>query len=117
MIETVIWDWNGTILADTSAVFWTTSQIVSNFGGKAQTHEYYRDKFFFPIIDFYCTLGCDRSKLGNGIIGDMFERLYEERSKNCRTRKGARKTIRLLYQNGKRNIILSNHIENPSRHI
>ena len=53
----VLWDWNGTLLDDTSAALDTLNRMIARRGGKPITMDFYRDNFAFPVKPFYERIG------------------------------------------------------------
>lgn len=49
----VIWDWNGTLLDDTSAALGAQNALLERRGLKTLTLEEYRETFSFPTLKFY----------------------------------------------------------------
>lgn len=49
----VIWDWNGTLLDDTSAALGAQNALLKRRGLKTLTLEEYRETFSFPTLKFY----------------------------------------------------------------
>ena len=64
MIETVIWDWNGTLLDDLSVSFEATNRLLAA-NGRAPLADLdcYRAVFSFPVIDYYRRIGFDFDQL------------------------------------------------------
>lgn len=110
-IELVVWDWNGTILADTQACMDAGNHVITTFGGTPVPRRQYAATFDFPSIEFYCRQGCDRKALERPGAADVFHDFYEERARHCRTRRGARETLDWLRQHSIDSVILSNHIQ------
>ncbi len=53
----LIWDWNGTLLDDTSAAFETLNIMLAERGAKPITMRFYLDNFSFPVRPFYEKIG------------------------------------------------------------
>lgn len=56
-IRHIIWDWNGTLLNDTSAAVAAVNAMLSRRGLRTLDVERYRRTFGFPVRDFYRTAG------------------------------------------------------------
>ncbi|MBR4501129.1 MAG: HAD family hydrolase [Clostridia bacterium] len=60
-ITHIIWDWNGTLLDDAAYCLDLTDRLLRIFRLKPmETLENYRERFGFPVIDYYGHLGFDR---------------------------------------------------------
>ncbi len=60
-ITHIIWDWNGTLLDDAAYCLDLTDRLLRIFRLKPmETLENYRERFGFPVIDYYERLGFDR---------------------------------------------------------
>ena len=53
-IRWIIWDWNGTLLDDAAYGLDVTDRLL-----RMETVEHYRERFGFPVIDYYASLGFD----------------------------------------------------------
>ena len=54
---TVLWDWNGTLIADVPHVVRINNQVLAAHGYRATTAEEYRRLFCFPVRDYYLRFG------------------------------------------------------------
>jgi len=60
-IRWIIWDWNGTLLDDVAYGLALTDRLLRLFHLEPmETVENYRERFGFPIVDYYAALGFDR---------------------------------------------------------
>ena len=60
-ITHIIWDWNGTLLDDAAYCLDLTDRLLKIFRlPQMGSLEVYREKFGFPVIDYYAKLGFDR---------------------------------------------------------
>jgi phosphoglycolate phosphatase-like HAD superfamily hydrolase len=111
MIKTVIFDWNGTLIADTTACMAADNHVLKTFGGKPVNLSQYRDTIVIPAITFYSIHGCKKPELEKNPekIGKVFHSFYEPRVNQIRTRKGAKILLTYLKKNHINSIILSNH--------
>ena len=109
----MVFDWNGTILSDTTAAWKAGNKCLELFQIKPISLKHYRDTFTFPIIHFYVKNGCsvdDVIKKQNETA--VFQENYEALAKNARSRIGARRLLKWLKTNGVSCIILSNYQTN-----
>lgn len=54
---TVLWDWNGTIIADVPHVVKVNNQVFAAYGYRNTTADEYRSRFRFPVRDYYLEYG------------------------------------------------------------
>jgi phosphoglycolate phosphatase len=112
MQKLVVFDWNGTLLSDTTAS-WKAANACLEFHGAAPiTLEHYRETFTFPVIHFYKLNGCDvdivlAKKTESNIV---FQGAYEKLAATARLRTGAREILGYLRKHSIHCIILSNYI-------
>ncbi len=79
----IIWDWNGTVVDDARVSFTVFNEIATSQNLPSISFEDFRDKFGFPVIDFYKAHGFDFDKLDFREIGRIFiERYYQLLPKN-----------------------------------
>jgi len=110
MVELVVFDWNGTLLADTQAMMDAGNLVIKTFGGKPLSRAEYSKAFDFPTMEFYCKQGSDQKSMIEGDYVGVFHNHYETRAKKCRTRRGARGVLKYLQGNSIKSVILSNHV-------
>jgi len=53
----IVWDWNGTLLDDTAAALAALNVMLSRRGKRPISHEFYKDRFAFPVRPFYRECG------------------------------------------------------------
>lgn len=111
MKNLVVFDWNGTLLADTAACMHADNHVLETFGGKKVTLNEYRDTIIIPAIQFYTQHGCSEEELrkDSARLGKVFHESYEPRVAQCRTRRGVRNILSWLQEHEIESIILSNH--------
>jgi phosphoglycolate phosphatase-like HAD superfamily hydrolase len=112
-ITTVLWDFNGTVIADTQACAEAGSQVLLRFGQKPVSVEVFRKTNFVPSLEFLVANGCNRAELVrcSEEVGEIFHGAYEPRASRVRTRKGVRKALRFLRFHSIPSVIFSNHTE------
>ena len=54
---TILWDWNGTLVADVPHVVNMNNQVLEQFGYRHTSEAEYRAKFRHPVHDYYYDLG------------------------------------------------------------
>ena len=106
-----VFDWNGTILADTIPSWRAGNDCLEFYGAKPISLKTHRETFIFPILPFYELHGVsaetvlERRDEGN----ELFQAAYERYAANTRTRHGARQVLDYLTNEGAHCIILSNY--------
>lgn len=111
MIKTVVFDFNGTLLADTNACLEADNHVLKTFGGKPISLKVFRGTFSIPAIDFYAMHGCDKNELTQKSkeLGKVFHEFYEKRATKIRSRKNAKNVLGWLFENSISSVIISNH--------
>lgn len=112
MIKLVAFDWNGTILADTYAVFEADNEIIKYLGLKPNTFFRFRKYFDVPVIKYFEALGADKKQLHEESekIAKIFHDYYEPRAQKVRTRSHARTVLVWLEKQKIPTAIFSNHV-------
>ncbi len=106
-----VFDWNGTILADTVPSWKAGNVCLEFYGAKPISLKEHRETFIFPILPFYEIHGVsaetvlERRDEGN----EVFQSHYERYAANTRTRHGARALLEHLKLQNAECIILSNY--------
>ena len=54
---TVLWDWNGTMIADVQHVVDINNRVFAAYGYRQTTAEEYRRRFHFPVKEYYLDYG------------------------------------------------------------
>jgi len=81
--ETIIWDWNGTLLDDVDVCIESINSMLSVRGHNALDRAAYRDIFTFPVRDYYELAGFDFSKERFDVVAIEFIDLYREKVRQC----------------------------------
>lgn len=112
MIKLVAFDWNGTLLADSSACAYAVNRVLERFGGSAVTLKECREAVSLPAVEFYVAHGCDRDAMlrNRSETGGIFHSAYESAASGVRSRRGAKAALERLSENGIDAIVLSNHL-------
>lgn len=117
--QAVIFDWNGTLFADTRLAVAATNRAIGLFGAPPSTVTRYQKEYSMPLKQMYVRLGCDEHEIDRR-IDDIFEvwaAHYNERAQKLRLRRGARGVLHMLKENNHRAAILSNAgVEGISEH-
>jgi len=61
-ITTIIWDWNGTLINDTSICIEAMNQLLVIRNMQLLNKDIYQEKFTFPVKDYYENIGFDFKK-------------------------------------------------------
>lgn len=107
-----IFDWNGTLIADTKPAWVASNKCLEFYGRPPITLQHQRETFDFPVIHYYKRNGCDidhviaTKEQSNAIFQSEYDRL----AANARTRRGARDVLEWLKQKNFECIILSNYL-------
>ena len=108
-----IFDWNGTLIADTALAWKATIPCLEFYGRPPISLKKQRETFDFPIIHFYKRNGCDIDKVlaTKEQSNDIFQEHYDALALKARTRRGARELLDWLKARDVTCIILSNYIK------
>ncbi|MDD3181989.1 MAG: HAD family hydrolase [Alphaproteobacteria bacterium] len=109
--QAVIFDWNGTLLADTKRAVEATNAATALFGLPPTTVKGYQKAYVMPLKKMYVGLGCKEQDLEQRLdeVFATWGAYYEEGACSLRLRRGARKLLAELKARGNRAAILSNH--------
>ena len=107
-----IFDWNGTLIADTRPA-WVASNACLAFYGKGPiTFQEQLETFDFPIIHYYKRNGCDIDRVlaTKEEANEIFQTSYDKLAANARSRRGTRQLLDWLKQQDITCMILSNYL-------
>lgn len=112
MIKLVVFDWNGTILSDTSDVVFGVNARLKLFSHGPISVKRYQEVFQIPSSKIFESLGIDAqlSEIDIKRHSQVFYDTYEARAIHARTRSGAREVLKFLKEVGVKQILLSNHM-------
>ena len=110
-IKLIVFDWNGTVFADTVATYNSSADTIEYFTKKRISINRFRETFEVPIQKYYAHNGVEKSlfEKNQKVLMNMFHKNYEKREKTCRSRSGIKKVLEWLNKNKIEKIILSNH--------
>lgn len=104
----IVWDFNGTIIDDVGVGIESVNPLLEKRGLKTiDSVEEYREKFTFPIIEYYSALGFDFDKEPYETIAHEWVENYKRLSPNIKTTEGVRKLIAYFDKLGLEQMILS----------
>lgn len=113
--NTLIFDWNSTLLDDIAALVEAFNILYGEFGRSPVAVDVYRERYELPIERFYLNHGFahDEIPLLMSRFSTIFHDNYEPMAFRCPLRDGARSLLEFAHSNGIHTIILSNHLLPP----
>ncbi len=81
--DTIIWDWNGTLLNDVWLCVEIVNTILVNHNDLQLDATTYRDVFGFPITEYYRKIGIDFQKESFEVLTHKFIGSYESHVVKC----------------------------------
>ena len=106
-IQTIVWDWHGTLLDDVELCRHTINRLLVKRGLKRLDLEQYRRVFQFPIIEYYRKAGFDLEAAPFEVLAHEYMAYYQPRSLNCSLYAHAQDVLRSFQEKGKRQVLLS----------
>ena len=106
-IQSVIWDWNGTLLDDTLLCLDTINQLLDDRNLNKIDEVTYKELFGFPVIDFYTQLGFDFTKESFEALSVDYMKIYMEGLKKAPLAYTASYALKRVRKKGKLQYILS----------
>ncbi len=106
-IESVIWDFNGTLIDDLDLVVRTVNTQLTKRDLSPLTAEAYRDVFGFPVEDYYRRIGVTFENETMADLSADFFADYAPALKDCLLHDGALDTLRQIEARGMRQFVLS----------
>jgi len=107
VIDTVLWDFNGTILNDIDLVVRTVNGQLAKRGLPTLTIAEYRDVFGFPVEDYYRRIGVTFESESMAQLSADFFAEYEPQLGDCSLHDGILDALVSLAQAGVRQFVLS----------
>lgn len=108
VFDTVLWDWNGTLLDDAALCCRLLNVLLARHGyAPVEGLEAYRAVFCFPIETYYRRAGFDFSRDPFPALAQEYMELYRPQSLDCPLQAGAREVLSQLRDGGVRQLILS----------
>ena len=105
--EYIIWDWNGTLLDDAQICVDVMNQSLQKRNMPLSNLELYKNRFCFPVINYYKLLGFDFDKESFEEIGTEFMLQYNELYKNAKLIENAKEVLGSYKNKGLKQYILS----------
>jgi len=91
--EHIVWDWNGTLLADTDICVEVLNELMEERGLRGITLQRYRETFDFPVLDFYRSLGFPADRADFEATSHDFIARYHARAVDCPLHAGAKELL------------------------
>ena len=105
--KNVVWDWNGTLLNDVKVGVNTLNDMLGRRGLPLLSVEDYKEKFGFPVIDFYDRVGFDMEKESFHELSVDFVETYDKYAGEVGLNEGVREVLAGIQQTGVKQYILS----------
>lgn len=109
-IDTILWDWNGTLLDDVDAAVASMNDLLACHGKPLTSREEYREMIDIPVVNYYRKL-FDFEQTPFDELADGFMKGYDRYIRSAGLMRGARETLERLHQTGARQIIVSSFHE------
>ena len=106
-IESIIWDWNGTLLDDVEVNVRTVNEMLVKRGLSQVDIATYKELFCFPVKTFQSLVGFDFEKETFEEIAIEYQATYKLYADEIRLNEDALFVIDLLFQKGAKQYILS----------
>ncbi len=102
---TILWDWNGTLVADVPHVVEMNNLVLEQFGYRHTSEEEYRAKFRHPVHDYYYDLGVTAEDFPK--IAKVWNKAYVDGFDRVPLSKGAADAVRRFREAGHKQVIIS----------
>jgi phosphoglycolate phosphatase len=106
-VNTIIWDWNGTLLNDTDICIETINELLNDRNLPKLDREKYLDVFGFPVIGYYQRIGFDFSVEPFDVPARQYIDRYSEKVKNCKLHESAISVLTFFKSKGFKQLVLS----------
>jgi len=106
-VDTIIWDWNGTLLNDTDICIETINDLLKNRNLPKLDREKYLTVFGFPVIDYYRRIGFDFSVEPFDIPAMQYINLYTQKAKECQLHNATIPVLTFFKSKGFKQLVLS----------
>ena len=106
-IRHIVWDWNGTLLDDTSACVAALNRMLEKRRLPPVDIRQYQETFGFPVKDYYLTLGFDFARDNWDDVAREYHDFYAITSASVPLRAGAVELLQRLRDRGMPMSILS----------
>jgi phosphoglycolate phosphatase len=106
-LDTVIWDFNGTLIDDVDPVVRSVNTQLEARGLPQLTLERYRQVFGFPVADYYRRIGLDSGAESIDSLSDEFHTVYVPMLMDCPLHDGTLEALEMFRSAGARQFVLS----------
>ena len=106
-MQSIIWDWNGTLLNDLELCISTINTLLEKRNLKKIDSKVYKEVFSFPVKDYYRAIGFDFSREDFAVPAQEFIDLYNEGVAGCGLHTEAFDVLSYFDSIGKRQFVLS----------
>ncbi len=106
-MNTIIWDWNGTLLNDTDYCVSTMNSLLADRGLPLLDTKKYREVFSFPVKEYYQTIGFDFSKEDFSVPAHQYIDLYNRGFDQCLLQDSTVEALHFFRAKGVRQFVLS----------
>lgn len=103
----VVWDWNGTLLDDVKVGVKTVNDMLRRRGLPLLTEQEYKDRFGFPVADFYGCIGFDTEKESLHELSVDFVETYDRYAGEVGLNPHVPEVLAAVRQSGRKQYILS----------
>ena len=101
----ILWDWNGTLVADVPHVVRMNNQTLEQFGYRHTSEEEYRAKFRHPVHEYYYDLGVTAEDFHK--IAKVWNKAYVDGFDCVPLTDGAAEAVRRFKEAGHKQVIIS----------
>jgi len=107
----VVFDWNGTLIADTRLCLHATNKTLELFDVAPVSLAAYQDAYVVPLLQMYLRFGCKEQDVfaRQSEFFEAFSKHYEAQQNRLRLRKGARQALGTIKERGNQALVLSNY--------
>ena len=106
-MNSVIWDWNGTLLNDIDLCISSINALLTDRKIPQINKETYKEVFSFPVKEYYKNIGFDFEKEDFSIPANQFIDLYTRNFDSCPLQNSAVEVLSFLREKGVRQFVLS----------
>ncbi len=105
--QNIIWDWNGTLLNDSSIGGDAEAELFRRHGLRVQTKEERLRNFFMPVEKYYEKMGFDFAKVPFQKLAEEWFSIYEILVRHAPLFEGVSEMLDGLHREGKKQFVLS----------
>lgn len=81
--ETIIWDWNGTLLNDIWLCLEITNHILAEQNKGQLDEAHYKEVFGFPVVEYYQRIGIDFERESFAVLAEKWIASYNAKVRQC----------------------------------